>query len=306
MKCVILHYQKVDGSILASARIAKMLQDKLNCPILDFVDCKYIDNYDVVFLVSCPSIYAKGDMRWHFACIMLKSKICVYVQNDYTLRAKDLSCMQRLVDTFNINYPDIHALTTIPKNIKTQLSSYINWNALSYAPTENNDNKISGLLYYGAFRDGRVDYFKKYLNTALYPVYVSSSIAGIKKFKNIASCIIDVGVFGNLIYDISKYSATIYIEDKYGYKNYCSPASRFYECLSAGVAQYFDKSTAENMLKAGIDVSKYVVDSAVELNEKIKNYKNDAKEQVEIFSKDYKKILSNEVDSALDKIKSAL
>ena len=92
------------------------------------------------------------------------------------------------------------------------------------------------------------------------------------------------------IQDLSKFAATVYIEDQHIHTHYNSPANRFYECLSAGVAMFFDESTSNTMKTAFPGKGDYlfpVVNSAEEVLEALPTYEQIAHEQRDLFKHDY-------------------
>jgi len=90
--------------------------------------------------------------------------------------------------------------------------------------------------------------------------------------------------------DLSKFAATVYIEDEHIHTHYNSPANRFYECLSAGVAMFFDESTRNTMRTAFPEEGDYlfpVVDCAEDVLEALPTYKQIVYEQRRLFGQDY-------------------
>jgi hypothetical protein len=286
--CVVHFIKCSEKSSVASAKIARFIAKLLGVPLIheidDFKDSA-VFNKDLIFFVNSPFVYC--DFRKDFyEMIKVPDQRRVWIQNDYALE---------------IRAPEPIFWTTIPdKFIKNPKDSYINWNQLSYIPQDVNLSRTNGLMYYGAFRKGRLNYFEKYLKDCLYPCFISTTPKHAPKFKEFNDKIIILKKFPSLIETISQYSASLYIEDNWSNKHFCSPANRFYECLSAGVAILFDKSCEQTMQIAGYDVSKYVVDSKEELNMLLKFAPEVAREQVKLWRRDYIGNLVEQVDTALN------
>ena len=74
---------------------------------------------------------------------------------------------------------------------------------------------------------------------------------------------------------LAKYKYSIYLEDEKSNEVYCSPANRFYECISNGVLMFFDSSCVETFRTAEIDIEKFVVSGPEEIKHKIESIERD-------------------------------
>ncbi len=157
---------------------------------------------------------------------------------------------------------------------------YVNFNILTLNLNFNYkfiDKIANSIIYYGAFRKGRVFFFKKYF-PFLKNLYVSTTEKNFSKFRDINSNInlINKFDFVNAIsMDLAKYMYTIYLEDEKSNLFYCSPANRFYECISNGVLQLFDSSCVKTFSTYGIDISEFVVNDSEDILHKIAKINSD-------------------------------
>jgi len=175
---------------------------------------------------------------------------------------------------------------------------YINWNKLTYDTTSNNMGHIyDGMFYYGAYRKDREPMFKKYMDHKLYDVIVSTSSKGESKFKKMKGVRKTYGPISHS--QISLFQWTIYMEDNANINLKHSPANRFYECLSAGVAMLFDKNAEKTFEREGMDISKYIVSNAEEALKHSCSWKEIAKEQAELYGRDYRNELRDEIKYTL-------
>lgn len=255
----------------ASAKIANFLSEILGLEIIDDAEkCRStIQQGEVhtVFFINSISAFCKHINE--AADIVSKCKRFIYVQNDYTIepptqvrnvmrpRGKELEVLRwSTVPMLPERYKNLVAWNVLPLE-----ATYINWNMLTYKPIYPKKPVIDRVLYYGAFRKDRVRLFDKYLDSDQYEVSLSSSSKGIKKFIDAYPMIFEYKIQDDLIEFISKFKATLYLEDAKSNDIYCSPANRFYECLAAGTPMLFDESSVNTMERAGYDILRYVVNS---------------------------------------------
>lgn len=138
---------------------------------------------------------------------------------------------------------------------------YVNWNMLTRLPLSSwrdpptmTEPEHAGIFYYGAHRPDRVSSFARYFRDAPYAVTIST-YRGRAAF--LETCGDGVGLCG-AFKDPSlpaRWPMTIYVEDEASHSLYCSPATRFYECLQIGLAQLIDERSVSTLRRAGVSVS---------------------------------------------------
>lgn len=278
----IIHFTKCsDRTTLASAKIAKFLQDETGYFLIDNKDSlKAVTKIKTILIVNSPIAFC--DFRLELIELLKNScseqtKI-IWIQNDFAIAIPSL---------ISKNCSITEVWTTIQNNPKMKYPvKYINWNAVTFKPIPNLKpikERKQGLFYYGAYRQGRILDFKKYLDSDKYPVFVSASTQAIFKFSQefpSAKCFKPF----NSIKQIQDFSATLYIEDEYSHNIYTSPANRFYECLSAKVPMAFDVKTTGTFAKAGFKLQKnWIVNSKEDIKLFIKNSEKILTEQLQYF-----------------------
>lgn len=187
-----------------------------------------------------------------------RAKLVINLENDYTFR------------------PDPRFLKVNPRHttwstVQRPGTQYVNWNVLTWMPPQQWRKPLpwvaplkQGILYYGAYREGRVPYFKAYLRGDRYPVTISS-FRGVPAFRALLGSRPRYIAALRTPTQIPEWQATVYMEDTFSHTTYCSPANRFYECLQLGMPQLFDVASANTMRLAGYDIGDYVVADAKEV-----------------------------------------
>lgn len=268
MRIGVVNFFKVTpSSTIASNRIAVYIAQMTGAALIDSPEAAFPFQYDVLYVINGPPIYCK------FIKSVVKlvgmAKEVVWVGNDYACRIpKWVKDKRPLVMAAYDN------AWSYPRHV------YVNWNQLTYEPGRDRQAfTVPGVAYYGAYREQREVYFKKYLSrTAPYPVHISASGRAQPRFALLhrAAHWFDAT---DLLNAMGRYQASIYLEDNTTHKVYCSPANRFYELLSAGCAQYFDKSCQRTFDRAGLNITPWAVDSAQELAERLQDSEQDANAQ---------------------------
>lgn len=261
----IISFNKVsDGSILAHNKITKFL-NKLGGEILDgkeSFDRNMFKPYSRIFIVNGLECFCDYRKELKSFLSINKGKKMYWATNDYKLKpGREIREAMEASDTT--------LLSTVEESLHTQKFYkkyiYVNWNSLTLNKNADTSGvqRIDGLIYYGAFREGRKLYFEKYLSSELYPVRISTTKGNVKEFLALNKKISMYNTFKwtNVISELCNFKYSIYIEDKASHEGYCSPANRFYECISNGVVVLFDVSTKHTFEQAGIDISGYIVDS---------------------------------------------
>jgi hypothetical protein len=240
------------------------------------------ERYDILFVVA--GIFRFCSYREQVLETIEKAGRVIYLENDYTIPIP----FKRTPDEF---------WSTVVRDG----AKYINWNSLTYIEgmQELKRQYADGLLYYGRWRDGRKEYLEKWLQKKPYKVYVSTSRKQMKKFKVLlknSDIIFDKMTHS---YQLSLFGCSIYMEDKSSHKTFMSPANRFYECLSHGIAMGIDENAAHTLIEAGMpNVEKYIVRTDADIENLILNSRDIAREQAQIWKRDYRaeiKIRFNEL-----------
>ena len=281
----VIHLTSCAGrTTLASAKIARWLSGQLGAELVDRRVRSVPRSTRRVFFVNSPVAFCS--FRDQLAGWARSADEVVWVQNDYAIKAP--RSVRGLVTRL---------WTTIPDLATGARDAYINWNQLTYSPVELARPSARGLFYYGAFRAGRVRYFKKYLCTDRYPVSVSTTRKAARKFAELAPSARLLPPFTSASY-LSNFEATIYVEDRYSHEHYCSPANRFYEALGSGLAMLVDEGAAPSLARAGFDIEGFVVSSASELAERLKSAREIQQRQATLWRGDYVGRLAAEVAQA--------
>lgn len=297
----VIHLTKCKpNSMIASARIARFISAQTGA---DLVDCAELaePKYKTLFIVNGPMAFS--DFLPEIAEMVNNCERIIWVQNDIIIKPPTTDPTKTRAESpfrkaFAAYGKPLDYWTTLPSMVKTDGSAYINWNMLTYDPITQRETTNDSLLYYGAFRDDRSYYFHKYLATNLYNVTVSAPVMASKKFLALNPRIALAKPFTKLIEDISGYACTLYAEDTKSHKVYCSPANRFYECLSAGIPMLFDKNSASTLSQAGYDVGPYTVTSDRDILSKMQSLDSIRAEQSE-WRRDYRTELTDQLMKAV-------
>jgi hypothetical protein len=301
-----------DTSIQASARIAKFLSHTLNLPLVDTEDklAKVMEDVfiDTIILVNSPSAFC----TWldDLAGAVNECKNFVYVMNDYTLYTPTQLRTALFEREAKGDLPRLFTWANIPKmppNFASRKTyrhmllppiDYVDLNMVTFSEMAEakrpRPDPVPGLFYYGAFRQDRVQYFKRYFSSDLYPTLLSTTSDGaVLKFRDAGCNFTAVPKFLSLS-EIASYQASIYIEDEFTHSTYNSPANRFYECLSAGVPLFFDRSAVGTFQTAGYNVDRYTVASAADVA-KLLPMSEEIRQEQQAWKKDFTSILAARV-----------
>lgn len=281
----VIHFTPVKNTMQASAKIAKFIAEQLHCEIFDRT-MPTSGNYDRFFLVNSPSAFCpflKDLVKW-------AGKEMIWVMNDYTIypptQLRKTGIKMDCWGTLRCNpYPSRLTYANL-RNFR-----YINWNALSWDPMTTRETKYPGLMYFGSFREGRRDLFHKYFLAAPYPVHISCSKRVSIKFEKATDFCAEMHpIFQNLIWDIAKFQATIYMEDQFSRKIFTSPPNRFYEAASSGIAVLIDSKCVMNLKEAGIEIKdRWIVSSQTEVKKCLEQSDIIRSEQKKVWTNDFRK-----------------
>jgi hypothetical protein len=210
---------------------------------------------DRACFVNSP--WAFCDFRDDAVKLAALAKRRIWAQNDYAI---SIPAPLRKAGEFVL-------WTTVPD--QPGLVQYVNFNALTYRlqPPLNMNSAVAfhrnTVFYYGAYRKDREEDFRRYFSPPTdYPMVISCTSRAAGSFRALAPEARLMIPCRSVMSEARHYGATIYIEDATSHRRYCSPANRFYECLSAGIAIAFDIKTVGTMERAGFDVRRFVVEDA--------------------------------------------
>lgn len=180
MKPCVVHLTPVDGSMQASARVARFLADTLNLPLVDSADTMFDylrrsaelghGQRDITAIFVNGPIAFCGFRDEMGLNLLPHVKRVVWVQQDYTITLPPNQAYSRPTKAetpFRAQFhsiPEVHLWSTcqdvlakrqaklVPGYAKDE---YVNWNALTYAPADMPPPESPKLLYYGALRADR-------------------------------------------------------------------------------------------------------------------------------------------------------
>lgn len=269
--CVFAFSKPAEGSKVASARIAHYIAKELKLPL---VWDATVASEPLETLIIVNGAFAFCDCLPAIGAAVRAAKHVIWVQNDYTIVPPKITggatspFRAAFVQRAEAGLPHYDLWSTIapaPAYARSKFNRYINWNALTYdyAPVPNQGSVSGGVLYYGAYRQNREPAFYRYIRKAVVRTQVFTSAPS--KFYELCrygSETVDVlpSIPENMMRQVlSSAGLGLYIEDEKSHTEFHSPANRFYEMLSAELPMVFQPESAANLLKAGIDVSDFVV-----------------------------------------------
>lgn len=194
---------------------------------------------------------------------------------------------------------------------------FMNLNVLKYRG--NLENSVRGsfvkksLIYWGgSVREGRVKYFKKYLNDER--VVFSVSKKQVQRYHKLGinkCCFVDTVDWGYSkktgVY-LTDYEATVYIEDELTHKVWNYPANRFYEALEYGLGVFFAEeceNTIAKMKELGYVIDDWwIVGSVDEIFEKLGS--SEFKERRKEFLEVNRKVAEEEKEKEMQRFRELL
>jgi len=295
MNGVIINPNSVN-SVIASSGIAHYLSKKFNIPIYGKHNYRELKKkkFDYLFLMNSGfGCVQDQDFGPWIPDMVMRSKRPILVANDYKL-------LYPCGYTRHILPKQYLYWSTVPEYSGKYCEGviYVNWNKLTYRPQKIRNPKVPGCIYWGAYRQHRIEYFEKYLNSKF--VTISTSKRALKGFEESCPKAKKIDNLEKLYYQIQDYYCTLYIEDYT--RKYCSPANRFYEAISAGIPMFFQPESVEHMEEAGYDVRPFVVENSYELFNRIMgiSYGGNATRKAQLkWRRNYIKELDKEVDEAM-------
>lgn len=245
---------------------------------------------DTFIYVNGLEAFADPQWRAEMARIVVQAEHFVFVQNDYAMRPP-LAFREAYAKAGRPWQPIMWS--TIPDKVhrseqwlEHKRGAYINWNMIGYRYMDLTKPKTRrpGLFYYGDLRQRRSQYLLDYCGDHVsYPVTISApevSHTDYRKLLGEQATLLPPML--SLYDDLQKWETALYIEDDYSHTHRTSPATRFYECLSAGVAQLFDWHATSTLLDE-YDVLPYTVRNAEDVKHSLKYAKDIAERQQREF-----------------------
>lgn len=294
MKTGVINFTEcTPGAITASNKIAKYISSQLSADLIDSKKSIRSLSYDRLWVVNGIPVYSPIIEELKY--IIGKCPEVIWVGNDYLC---DIWSPVR-------KKKNLLVVSNYEKSQKSKIAApwiLFNWNQLAYTPIFAEPYRRKGLSYYGAYRENREIYFKKYFSSDLYSVWLNPS-KDEQRFKSIApnacfwSC-------DDLISALSSFQSTLYIEDTITHTRYNHPANRFYEALSSGTLVLFDKSCEYTFRRAQIDISDFVVDGPEDYAKKLLDSEDLLYKQRKKLCLDYRGKMDEEFAALCQKVES--
>lgn len=301
-----------ENSMVASVRIARWLAHRLQVP-LDWQMERQSPPVDVLIIVNGAYGFSK-----HLEALgdaIQSARVVVWVGNDYTIiPPRDegdagspfrRAFVQRRIDG---KLPTIF-WHTCEKWFRLPGSQYVNWNMLTFDEAydlkriaRRRRHATDDLFYYGSFRDGsgkasRVPLFRRYFVEPTVRTVISSPV---DKFRNaFPRCEHMPAVTEDFHGMIGQFGLGLYIEDRKSSEEFCSPANRFYEMLSAGLPMVFQPECGPMLRRSGFDPTPFVVENARAVRKMMERREAIGEKQRHEWVRDYRKLLVDQVDSAV-------
>jgi len=192
------------------------------------------------------------------------------------------SCKKTGLKFDTIQNFDLNAKKFGDKNNKKH---FININLLVSKKPNQLTQKKYDCIYYGRWREGRADYFKKYMQEGM---YLSTSTKNMKQFKH-AGCkpkYLDKISWTDKKETLNLFKYSLYIEDKYTHKVFNNLANRWYEAGFCNNVVFFDANCINTILKSEIGYYKEQIENYI-----VKDYK-DLQSKIAECNKDFEKHLA--------------
>lgn len=267
------------SSTMASSRIALWLARQLQVPLVSTraelaqALVEQPRNIPFVIIVNGPIVFCNFDDLIEQIVVNRTRKI-VYVQNDYAIevlkRTGNPDQKNRMRAAMNRFKGDLSYWTSVEATLARapDTSTLVNWNALTWklprvlvGKVPRRDRRV---LYYGAFRKGRLPSFDRYFGADPGRYYLSTTKTGMKQFRERYP---DLSMGPN-VQDVieefrGKFSAGLLIADNLSNKVYHCPPNRWYEMLSMDIPILVDRPCVPTLERAGYRIDDaYVVESS--------------------------------------------
>lgn len=331
MKQVVFSFVKIyEKSMVASVRIAKMIAQDLKLPLITEKEISDVKGpLDLLIIVN--GAYAFCGCLPKLGALIRTARRVVWAQNDYTIipppaeSGAESPFRKAFRERRAAGMPGIDYWTTVgPNSTATLLSSYVNWNCLTFdldGPSENALLKLrkesdNDLFYYGSFRDqggmkSRKVEFDRYFADPALPVTISTpGLRGVNKFEKFyPKCKHVEKIEGPLSPELVKHGLGLYIEDKMSHNEFHSPANRFYEMLSAGLPMVFQPECGSTMRKAGYNPEPFFVERSRHVAAKMSKKNDILVEQRMMWlekARGERENLPNQLKAAMEKMEDQL
>jgi len=278
-------------SIQPSNKIDVWISKLLEYRLIDTKEkAEFALNYNIDTLIIVNGITLFCEFREEAKKLIYNAKKIIWIGNDYSIKIPSLL-------KNNLNGKSIIRIAQYDNfdNIKNHYTLDLN-KLLSKNDMPKNIYDISGLFYYGAFREGRLNSFNKYLkfNKNL-DIHILSSKNNAENYYKINSKSNIYTNKTNVLDVLPKFQCSIYIEDDFSHKNIMTPANRFYEIISCKTLLFYDYACKKTLENAGYWDEDFAVNSQDEIIEKLKNYNELREKQILKYSeKNFKKELDND------------
>lgn len=268
-------------AFVATTRICKIVADTLKVPMIsNKTDAEmFADDYDIILLKTGVMLFC--DFRERMLDMLEKAKKVIVLDNDYAFKID--SRVRKIIAGKTITWNS--AESTSPNSL------YINWNRVGWLPVKHFKHTHKGLFYYGSCRKDREEDFVKYMGSKKYPVLLSCDKRNMEQYSKIIPAK-EVTFFARWSHPkhLTAFDHAMYIEDETSHTLFTSPAQRFYEYVSAGLAVIIDSKCETTFEKAGLPKFKqFMVSNSDEVAEIIKrdDGRKLAKKQMRTWDRDY-------------------
>jgi hypothetical protein len=284
MRAAVLHVNTAKrDSIGPTIRIARFVADTLGIPLLHNADTASAVRKPVDVLFVKHGMLKFSSHRDEAMRIYAQARTVINLENDFTFKRD-----KRMAREDETNWSTVEGR-----------DQYVNWNKLTWSNDWSLDAcplqqaKTPGLFYWGAYKDIRLSSFRRYMLGARYPIIVST-YRGRKPFQELNPNIAVIGALRG--HGLGQFQSTVYIEDDYSHRLYCSPANRFYEAVQAGLPIAIDSAAAPTLTRAGVvDVQGYVVTGTADMKQFMRHQQQLRHEQRNLWFKDYYKSVTGEL-----------
>lgn len=306
-----------DTSITPSDKIARLVAELADAPLVyneEWAGKWKAKKTDVLFIVNGPYAFCKNLPA--LAPAVRVAQRVIWVQNDYAIvppksESKGESPFRAAFrERKEAGLPDVEFWTTVEDYVKNKRDRYVNWNAMAYTPLKLGAKLEPSPLdrcaiYYGYYRDYRAEAFDRYFAKAGDWMHVASPSKDFP-LRYPRLCLLHPIKGDNWLHRLRSYGAGLYIEDKKQHTEYHSPATRFFEMLSAGLPIAFDEECALTFKKfhehgGPRNITPYMVSSRLELKRFIKHRLQIAKEQY-AWHRDFVEELRSRVTKLMKKV----
>lgn len=259
-----------EKTMVASVGIARFLSSQLGLPIVDD-DSVADERLDALIIVN--GAYAFCRHLESLAEAILDAERLVWIGNDYTIgipqeeSGAESPFRKAFRDRKKAGKSSADHWTTVKQlSTATPLSHYVNWNCLTLENAS--DEVIRGrrsasdatLLYYGSYRAGRVETFKRYFTSPYVLTVISSpSRKFVETFRNSEMVRHEGKIEGDLYQYLGRHGLGLCLEDKKSHSEDHSPPNRFYEMLSSGLPMVIQREMGTSLRRHGYDPSRFSV-----------------------------------------------